>query len=56
MSLDSLLLETRNVTLQDFDGNLLAGFWQYGSISWITFSLWLNSLIQTEQRSSLVLR
>lgn len=50
MSLDSLLLETRNVTLQDFDGNLLAGFWQYGSISWITFSLWLNSLIQTEQR------
>ncbi|KAF8238239.1 hypothetical protein L208DRAFT_1497741 [Tricholoma matsutake] len=50
MSLGSLLLETLNVTLQDFDRNLLAGFWQYGSISWINFSLWLSSLIQTEQR------
>ena len=24
------------------------GFWQYGSISWSTFSTWLNSLIRTE--------
>lgn len=28
----------------------IPGFWQYGSVSWTTFWLWLNSLIQTEQQ------
>lgn len=36
--------------LHDFDGNVIAGFWQYGSVSWSTFSLWLKSFIQTGQQ------
>lgn len=44
------LLPRRNVILHDFDGNVIAGFWQYGSVSWSTFSLWLKSFIQTEQQ------
>ena len=27
-----------------------SGFWQYGSISWSTFSTWLNSFINTEHQ------
>jgi len=62
-----LLPPTRNVTLQDYGGNVLSGqtsitlpdpisssqvpgFWQYGSISWSTFSTWLNSLIRTDHQ------
>jgi len=43
------LAPTRNVILQDFDGNILAGFWQYGSISWSTFITLLLSLIVTTE-------
>ncbi|KAK2459286.1 hypothetical protein APHAL10511_008707 [Amanita phalloides] len=44
------LLQPRNVFLRDYDGNVLAGFWQYGSIAWSTFSTLLNSLIQTDHQ------
>ncbi|KAK2462179.1 hypothetical protein APHAL10511_005811 [Amanita phalloides] len=44
------LLEARNVFLRDYDGNVLAGFWQYGSVSWSTFSTMLSSIIQTEHQ------
>ena len=58
------LLEARNVTLQDYDGNVIAGqafdipslifssqvpgFWQYGSVSWSSLSTWLHYLIRTK--------
>jgi len=41
------LVDGRNVILQDFDGNTLAGFWQYGSTSWNTFLTLLPTLIYT---------
>ena len=57
-------LQARNVTVQDYDGTMLAGrafaflistfssqilgFWQYGSTSWGTFATVLNTLIRAE--------
>jgi hypothetical protein len=55
-----VLPPTRKVTLQDYDGNVLAGqtfslsrpgFWQYGSVSWSTFATWLDVLIRTDHPS-----
>ncbi|OBZ78160.1 hypothetical protein A0H81_01947 [Grifola frondosa] len=37
----------RNVELKDCNGNVLAGFFQYGSVSWRTFYAWLRVLILT---------
>ncbi|EIW63014.1 uncharacterized protein TRAVEDRAFT_56202 [Trametes versicolor FP-101664 SS1] len=38
---------TRNVELVDHDGVVLAGFYQYGSVSWKTFYSWLDLLFDT---------
>jgi len=43
------LANARNVILRDYDGNVLAGFWQYGSISWHTFATLLHNLIHTNE-------
>ncbi|KAL1943959.1 hypothetical protein VTO73DRAFT_3777 [Trametes versicolor] len=38
---------TRNVVLGDYHGRVLAGFHQYGSVSWKTFFSWLKLLFDT---------
>ncbi|KAI0674355.1 hypothetical protein C8Q78DRAFT_1067406 [Trametes maxima] len=43
----SRTLNERNVVLGDYYGNVLAGFYQYGSISWKTFFSWLSVLLDT---------
>ncbi|KAI0693931.1 hypothetical protein C8T65DRAFT_667437 [Cerioporus squamosus] len=37
----------RNVVLGDYHGHVLAGFHQYGTISWTTFFQWLHLLLDT---------
>ncbi|KAI9063587.1 hypothetical protein FKP32DRAFT_681960 [Trametes sanguinea] len=39
----------RNVFLCDYHGTVLAGFYQYGTVTWKTFLRWLSSLIDTPQ-------
>ncbi|KAI0372001.1 hypothetical protein BV20DRAFT_941114 [Pilatotrama ljubarskyi] len=37
----------RNVQLTDYHGNVLAGFYQYGTVSWAHFFGWLDHLLDT---------
>ncbi|KAI0646353.1 hypothetical protein C8Q79DRAFT_909764 [Trametes meyenii] len=43
----SRILDQRNVAVGDYYGNVLAGFHQYGSVSWKTFFSWLVVLLDT---------
>ncbi|KIJ94207.1 hypothetical protein K443DRAFT_683938 [Laccaria amethystina LaAM-08-1] len=46
----SPMMSQRNVTLEDFDGNVISGFWQYenATVSWTHFYAWLRRIIQTD--------
>ncbi|KAI8970880.1 hypothetical protein BD414DRAFT_518217 [Trametes punicea] len=39
----------RNVVLKDYHGGVLAGFYQYGTVSWSAFFQWLSVLLNTAQ-------
>ncbi|KAI0772465.1 hypothetical protein BD413DRAFT_43722 [Trametes elegans] len=39
--------DERNIVLVDYHGAVLAGFHQYGAVTWKTFFKWLNLLIDT---------
>ncbi|KAJ3497570.1 hypothetical protein NLJ89_g10332 [Agrocybe chaxingu] len=53
MSTQTNQLLARNVEVFDADGNVIAGFWQYGTLSWDEFHSYLSQFVITGSRWSI---